>query len=276
MSTSPLMTKTSLSSDYLTTSSCIHKKNSDFSRAAAVSNSSEKEKEDTNTPQTTTTNNNNNNNNNSNGKDKDYSYWRVFTTANKLEQNGIRLSNKMISNNDDYEEKTHQITKQVVKILRYLGNKYAGNKEWAGVLNKSTLLDEIEESIVMLTLLIEWLDGEGEEEPLTIVDVCCGKGVFSLLASYIFSTNTEYFDNNRNRGVGVTKVRSIVLLDKADICWGHIDAANKESTGMEEEHSYNNKNGKLYERPIMTAWADCNLHETDTLLARMQQEIQGK
>ena len=83
---------------------------------------------------------------------------------------------------------------------------------------------------------------DDEQEPITIVDVCCGKGVFSMLASYIFQDDV--------------RIRNIIMLDKATIKWNHVDIVN---TSAEKD-----------KRPMIEPWAQCNLHEIDQVVDRLE------
>jgi hypothetical protein len=174
------------------------------------------------------------------GKRKD---WHVWKTADRLERNGLTLSPE--SNYAPETNTTTQLIKEVIVILRQWGNEWAGRNEWQGILNKSSLLHEVEEAIVTLGFLVDHLkrmDADSEKiDPITIVDVCSGKGIFSLLASYIFRDNSQ-----------VTK---IVMLDKAKIKWNHVDIVN-ESARKER-------------RPAIETW-QCNLHETDDVVKQLE------
>jgi hypothetical protein len=156
----------------------------------------------------------------------EYSHWHVFKSADQLEQNGLTSALPV-------DERTQALTRQTISILREWGAEWAGQQAWQGLLNKSSLLHEIEESIVALCPLLEWLDDRKEEnEPIILVDVCCGKGIFAMLASYMFQDDP--------------RVERIVMLDKAEIKWNHILAANDSALN----------DG----RPMITMWDNCNLH----------------
>lgn len=97
-------------------------------------------------------------------------HWHVWRTAERLEQYGLSSSLPA--------EDTHELTKRVVSILRQWAEKWAGEKDWHGLLNKKSLLHEVEESIVALHLFILWMNTNQQLEPLICVDVCCGKGMY--------------------------------------------------------------------------------------------------
>jgi len=169
--------------------------------------------------------------------------WHVWKAADRLERLGLSLS----SDHNELPEAvtSKKIIKQVILILRQWGGEWAGRNEWKGILNKSTLLHEVEESIVTLGFLMEFINSlnysEARPEPLTIIDVCSGKGIFSMLASYIFRNNS--------------RVIRIIMLDQADIKWNHVDIVNENSA--EEK------------RPIIETW-QCNLHEVDEVVSKLE------
>jgi len=118
------------------------------------------------------------------------------------------------------------------------------------------------------------------QKEIIIVDACCGKGVFSLLCSYAFrqqrqentiSDDDDDDDNNNNnnndRGYNCNyNVRKIIMLDNdADLKWDHVDATNEytDSAAITDNN-----------RPIIECWSRCNLHEIDTMVYRLSQEVQ--
>ena len=165
-----------------------------------------------------------------------YHYWQIWKTATKLEENGISSPSKALY---------RSTTVQVVNILRQWGNMWAGHSAWKSVLNKTSLEHEVEESIVALYHLHEWLQSRVERDCITVVDLCCGKGLFSMLLSYMVGL---YWND-----CGISK---IVLLDKAvAIDWHHIHAANE--TALNEN------------RPHLELWKGVNLHKYDSLVDRL-------
>jgi hypothetical protein len=166
-------------------------------------------------------------------------HWHVWKAADRLEKEGL-LSCLPV-------EDTRDLTQRVVAILNRWGETFAGKPGWQGLLNKSSLLHEIEESIVALHSLTEWMDDKKNNDeiirdPIIIVDVCCGKGVFSMLASYVFQDDP--------------RVKRIVMLDKADIKWNHVDAANGSAVAEK--------------RPMIETWGCCNLHEIDQVVDQLE------
>eukprot|EP00580_Thalassiosira_gravida_P013435 CAMPEP_0201683084 /NCGR_PEP_ID=MMETSP0494-20130426/51941_1 /ASSEMBLY_ACC=CAM_ASM_000839 /TAXON_ID=420259 /ORGANISM="Thalassiosira gravida, Strain GMp14c1" /LENGTH=455 /DNA_ID=CAMNT_0048166853 /DNA_START=224 /DNA_END=1591 /DNA_ORIENTATION=+ len=177
----------------------------------------------------------------------DGSRWRIWSVIDELETNGLSSNSNANSSRDD----EIRMTNQVIQILRQWGKSWAGQTGWHTLLNKKSFLHEVEESIVALQLFDNWLERRRSGQdgknvpPVTLVDVCCGKGILSMLASYLF------------RGKMSTHVSSIIMLDKQkDINWNHIVASNDSA---EEEG-----------RPLIKAWGGCNLHEIDQIVEKLQ------
>lgn len=117
----------------------------------------------------------------------------------------------------------HTLTPAVTEILRHWGTQWADNDTQQNLLNKANLLHEVEESVFALGLLMEWLDSpsfKNNYEMIDLIDLCCGKGICSLLASYLFANDT--------------RIASIVMMDKPDnaqdgsgsLDWSHVGTAN--------------------------------------------------
>ena len=167
-------------------------------------------------------------------------HWHVFRAANELEENGLSMADNTWSN-----RRQDDLTRQTVRILRQWGAEWAGKREMQTLLNKPELLHEIEECIVALAPFFDWLDKfmtrrEGME-PITLVDVCAGKGILSMLASYVLQ--------------GDSRVKQIVMLDKAKMNWNHILIANNDA--------------ERNDRPPIITWSKCNLHEIDEVVGRL-------
>ena len=169
-------------------------------------------------------------------------HWHVFRAADHLENEGLSVvvEGQFASTADHgaRSKRRDDLTRQTVDILRRWGDEWAGQREMQSLLNKPELLHEIEESIVALTPFCDWLDDSMQKgmKPITLVDVCAGKGILSMLASYILRDDAA-------------RVKQIVMLDKAALNWDHILAANE---GAERE-----------DRPPIITWPKCNLHEIE-------------
>ena len=166
-------------------------------------------------------------------------HWHVFRAANQLEENGLSTADNGSNRRRD------DLTRQTVKILRQWGDKWAGKREMQTLLNKPELLHEIEESIIALAPFCDWLDSltttQQEMEPITLVDVCAGKGILSMLASFVLQDDS--------------RIGKIVMLDKAEMNWNHILIANDDA--------------ERDDRPPIITWSKCNLHEIDEVVVRL-------
>ena len=204
-----------------------------------------------------------------------HSSSRIWDVIDQLETHGLSTSATSacmnIQNDDVYSNSTStstanthttshrlrlkSVTVEVTHILREWGEKWAGSSEWQTLLNKKSLLHEVEESIVALSFLVEWLEHRENNSsnqssvsrPVTVVDVCCGKGILSMLASYLFRERSAF-----------KAVSGIIMLDKqTDINWNHIHVSN--------EHAIDEG------RPTIEMWSDCNLNEIDNMMDRLEE-----
>ena len=158
--------------------------------------------------------------------DESHRYWNVWKTADRLEEAAPTFY--------------PTLTPRVVSILRQWASIWAGQPEWRSLLNKTTLLHEIEESIVAIYHYLERTSSSNKQKSHIVVDMCGGKGIFSFLLSYLRPPNVDH----------------IILLEKATaINWHHIEAAN---TTQEAEG-----------RPRIILWPNTNLHEYDVVLDRL-------
>jgi hypothetical protein len=80
-------------------------------------------------------------------------------------------------------------------------------------------LHKVEECIVALHHFCKWqTTTEGSTAPLIAVDVCCGKGLYSLLLSYMFGS----------KHWTAPPLEQIILFYKdTKVSWHHIDVANE-------------------------------------------------
>jgi hypothetical protein len=148
--------------------------------------------------------------------------WRVWSAAKALE-----------ARKDEFYPDT---TSKVIEILNYWGETWGGDDNWVSLLNKKSLLHECEESIVAIHHILR----NAPDTEYIAADICAGKGLFSILLSYI----------------NPPQLVKIVMLEKAAINWHHIEAANaaRDSDGRG--------------RPEIEIWGNTNLHEYDQVLDR--------
>lgn len=154
--------------------------------------------------------------------------WHIWKAADRLEE----------------RMKDHQLTPTVISILKQWARQWNDQEH---LLNNNKLLHEIEESMVALGMLIEWMDNSMiKNDTIVLMDICCGKGICSLLASYIFKNDS--------------RVSKIVMMDRPPeannkknqhLDWSHIEVANEYAS---EEN-----------RPTIEAHKE-NLFETDKII----------
>lgn len=167
----------------------------------------------------------------------DGSSWRIWSVIDQLE------AKQQQAKSSDF------ITNKVIQVLHHWGSEWSGQPGFQSLLNKKSLLHEVEESIVALQTLHDWLEKRSNDaSPVTLVDVCCGKGITSMLTSYVFCNKTS-------------TVSDIIMLDKQDINWNHISASNDKVRSQGED------------RPLIETW-QCNLHEIDSVVERLEAKQQ--
>lgn len=176
------------------------------------------------------------------------SHWRIWSCIGAL--------TKDTGSNPMLVQPYRSTTLQVAAILEQWGNNWAGDLEWASFLNKRTLHHEAEESIVALYHLREWMTRTKEPQKFIALDVCGGKGFFSMLLSYVASDfwQPRQLENTTTED---RQLDSIILLEKcktSDIDWNHIHAAN----AREKSH------------PEIVIWSDTNLHEYDVVISKLR------
>lgn len=168
----------------------------------------------------------------------DGSNWRIWSVIDQLE-----------AKQQQQEDSSDYITNKVIQVLHQWGSEWSGHSGFQSLLNKKSLLHEVEESIVALQTLHDWLENRNNNtSSVTLVDVCCGKGITSMLTSYLFCNKTS-------------SVSDIIMLDKQDIDWNHISASN------------DNIQSKGEDRPFIETW-QCNLHEIDNVVERLEAKQQ--
>jgi hypothetical protein len=156
-------------------------------------------------------------------------HWSIWKAIEKLEGRH--------KDNDFYPE----ITLRVIEVLKKWGSSdWTKDPKMSSLLNKSGLYHEIEETIVAVYFLFEGLKRRHSEiHKCHVIDVCAGKGLFSLFLSYLKHP----------------KIDSIIMLEKATIDWYHIHKSN--NTAKEEC------------RPEIIIWDNTNLHFFDDVLDRL-------
>lgn len=190
------------------------------------------------------------------------SYWKVWKTIHALEEKTSSLfathtlETKERINGDKYDE----LADEIAEVLRYWAHKWAGVNSWQSFLNKSSLLHEVEESIVTIQALLDWLGRSGgfdnvyqqNGSNIVVLDVCCGKGVSSMLLTFL-AARPKYHSK-------LKRIRYCVMMDKAkksQIHWNHIEEANQI---FHEQQQLTSGSNSIVAFPI-EVWDNCNIHD---------------
>lgn len=166
------------------------------------------------------------------------SRWKVWKSIDRL---------KAAPDSTDYPAR---LLDQVLEILQLWASTWDGVKAYRSFLNKKSLQHEVEECLPALHHLSEWRKVTPTSR-FVAVDVCGGKGFFSMLLQYLAS---RYWKDD-----GGPVLDHIILLEKAteaDIDWYHLKVTTT------TRH--------IQQLLPVVIWEDCNLHETDALVDRMR------
>jgi len=220
--------------------------------------------------------------------------WRVWKTASALDEDG---SSSLLANEPESSRSSpfsyHVLAQDSARILRCWGRQWAkayesekenvndGKKKSRSVssnqslLNKPSLLHEVEESLVALRALFEWLQqydkenesrGDSDDEGITVVDLCCGKGIFSTLLSYFASLPPPSVCGPFLR----RHIKRCVMIDRMSppkVNWSHIDIVNAEvRAGIIQSDQKSNEESAVKDYTITAAvpidtWGGCNIHD---------------
>ena len=202
-----------------------------------------------------------------------YEHWHSYKAATQ----GLTKSNLA------KDAKYNDLIRAVRYVLLNWHNRWSGQASWQSFLNKNKLLHEVEESIVALLHLKNWItdnyevlrnDGTG----LTVIDLCSGKGIFSMLLTYLASLADN--NNDVKSDVHVFQViNRIIMIDRMK-AWNchHINAANKDVRSRSKsdacEESFQSQSEqesmKIQFEPLIARihidiWSDTNIHDESTL-----------
>lgn len=127
------------------------------------------------------------------------------------------------------------------------------------IVSKRSLQHEIEECLPALQHLNEWRRMQSSSGTFVAVDVCGGKGIFSLLLQELAS-NPESSWKNKNNGGAV--LQNIILIELANnIDWTHL-----------QQYDNNNNSTSSCAVPI-EIWRQCNVNEIDTVVERLLSSV---
>ena len=192
-------------------------------------------------------------------------HWKIWKTINALEKNkssifsketitkDVKTNNVLVGTHiDDYNY--HELSYEIIDILRHWANEWAGWNEWQSLLNKSSLLHEIEESIVSIQTLFYFLKRSNDSDskpPIVVLDICCGKGICSMLLTYL-AARPKYQRIFESIQYGI-------MIDKAtqeQISWSHIDHINSLYKQQQQQQQQQQKKIGF----SLEIWYGCNIH----------------
>jgi hypothetical protein len=181
-----------------------------------------------------------------------------------LERSRSALVDETDPNNHMMQEPYRSLTSQVASILEQLGHTWADQTSWTSLLHKRTLRHGVEESIVALHHLYDWMTAttmakdSSDHNKVIAVDVCGGKGKFSMLLSYMTSDFWQGTTSQR-RNNNMMRLKRIILLEKTtskDVDWHHIQETNSRIS--------------LETFLQIEIWPGTNLQEDETVLDKFQ------
>lgn len=147
-------------------------------------------------------------------------------TASGLEAIGFHSLSKAIEELPDYPLAVEYgvEVEMLTSIMRRWLQNWTG-PEWRSFLNKASFLHEMEEVVVPLHCLLDFLARDTASEDVILVDLCAGKGFLAFCVAELAN------------GVPLLgRLRSVVVLDKGDFGWEHFelrakDLGNAEASG---------------------------------------------
>lgn len=208
-------------------------------------------------------------------------YWKVFKVIKSLEDK----SSTLFQQRDSVQlYDLDCLVSETIFILKSWANAWAGKARWQSLLNKSSLLHEIEESLVSISELLKWVDTvcktdenienntelRRKNKEIIVFDLCCGKGIFSMLLSFLAARPSL-----KHR---LDLIKKIFMVDKVttdQINWDHITECNKVN---EDSSDHQQKSSKLVPSAInISCFGGCNIHDDSfyTLLEAEQSKDDG-
>mmetsp|Transcript_11599 Transcript_11599/g.15105 ORF Transcript_11599/g.15105 Transcript_11599/m.15105 type:complete len:426 (+) Transcript_11599:136-1413(+) len=201
-----------------------------------------------------------------------YSHWASY----KAVHSGLDKSK--LSNYAEFRDELIPVAKDI--ILNW-HSRWAGEERWSSFLNKRQFLHEIEETLVAVQNIRVWLEKlrsvADQPSDITIIDLCCGKGVFTMFLTYLAAYRCSCL--HKRNGIETktcrkcfdssvfNPIRKCIMVDRMKTCdWNHIKAANEDlyregyrTSCTEGETNFDEK--YLHAKIPIDSWPDCNIHE---------------
>jgi hypothetical protein len=197
-------------------------------------------------------------------KPQEGSHWRIWKAIASLERLHAENSRGQQVGQGPQTTKGFgfsSFSTSIVSILKLWASAWAGLPAWQSLLNKTSFLDEVEESMVALFYLDEWRRS-CPHCTYVAVDVCGGKGIFSMLLQYM-----EALYWNTGGQSSRCKLQKIVLLEKATsatIDWSHLMSPTSALPVV------SSATANLRNLVPIEIWQDCNLKNIDDVVGRME------
>jgi len=161
-----------------------------------------------------------------------------------------------------------QLVADIGDVLQSWSKRWVGLSEWQSFLNRKSFCHEVEEAVVPIyevIMLVEQREmvrqSAGSVVPpvLDVVDLCCGKGFFAMLLSYLAP---KYPLLERH-------IRRIVIVEKnRDVKWDHIHACNVDVVAATTDTDTSVKGGEdavtsVLARLHIDVWGNTNIHSEE-------------
>lgn len=169
--------------------------------------------------------------------------------------------------------KYEKLVSNIGEVLSSWSRRWVGRGEWQSFLNRKSFCHEVEEAVVPISEIIALVEHRHAEAqlsthiaPLDVVDLCCGKGFFAMILSYLapkYPLLEKY-------------IRRIVIVEKnGDVKWNHIHACNADVCAVAAKHALDDTSQKTVTTKVQTGaeveeawfarihvevWANTNIH----------------
>lgn len=195
--------------------------------------------------------------------------WYAFACCSAIRA----LPETLLLRSPESRLKYEKLVSDILVVLRHWSDRWTGQAEWQSFLNRKSFCHEVEEAVVPIYEVIALVEARHSRDSATavespavldVVDLCCGKGFFAMILSYLapqYPLLEKY-------------IRRIVIVEKnTDIKWNHIDACNTDvreaeaiataaaaATGPVEDRS---ERLAVLARLHIEVWPDTNVHSEE-------------
>lgn len=231
--------------------------------------------------------------------------WKIHQTIERLEhqlEQQQRQSQKKpvgsTPNDNDNDDNVNDgslafllLQQQVLTILRHWATEWSDDLAYKSFLDKKSFQHEIEECLPALHHLNQWRqqhrqdfapttsttkDADGlvrRRRRFVAMDICGGKGCFAMLLQYMASFYWNSHIENNDECNSCPTLDHVILLEKckhSQVDWHHLISPPPSTT--KRTSSTDSHFSKVPLIPVVI-WDDCNLHESDALVDRIQDTV---